>query len=298
MPIEPRPLRSALFIPGNRERWLDRIPTIGADSYILDLEDSVPEAERTEARKLVRAALDRFGGDYTLFVRLNGPDTAHLLDDLEAVVCPGLYGVLLSKTRGPADVTTLDALLGWIEPRTGTPVGKVIILPLLETAIGIRLAYEVAIASPRVAHMGASAARGGDVDHALGLEWTPEGLESLYLRSKVLLDVRAAGIQYPITALWTDIKDLEGLRRFCLQARQLGYMGMKAIHPDHLPIIHEVFSPTAEEIAHWEELIGLLEEAEKNGTTAIIFKGQMVDTAMVKTGRQRLALARAIQPVT
>ncbi len=294
MPIDPKPLRSTLFIPGNRQRWLDRVPTIEADGFIFDLEDSVPEAEREEARRLVRAAIGQFGANHVLFVRINAPDTSHLLDDLEAVVRPGLYGVLLPKTRGPEDVVVVDAILGWLEHRAGMPAGSVIINPLLETAEGIRQAYKVAKASPRVAHMGASAAPGGDAAQAIGFTWTAEGAESLYLRSKILLDARAAGIAYPMTGLWTDIHDLDGLRAFCLRARQLGYTGMKAIHPLHLPVINEVFSPSSEELAYWEELIAVLEQAERQGTTAVTFRGAMVDTAMAKTGRDRLALARKL----
>ncbi len=295
MPILPRPLRSVLFIPGNRERWLARIPSIEADSFVLDLEDSVPAAELPEARRLVRATIERFGREYTLFVRVNSAETPHLFDDLEAVTVPGLYGISLAKTRGPADVIVADAALTWFERRSGAPEGSVIIDPNLETAAGMRLAYEVATASPRVAHMGASMARNGDAARDLGIEWTDTWKESLFARSKIIMDARAAGVQYPLMALWVDIHDLDGLRAFCEEAKQLGYTGMKAIHPDHLPIIHDVFSPTAEEIAYWEELIALLEEAERNGTTAVAFRGAMVDTAMVKTGRDRLALARRLK---
>ena len=294
MPIAPKPLRSSLFIPGNRQRWLDRVPTIESDSFIFDLEDSVPEAEREEARRLVRNTIGQFGGGHTLFVRTNAPDTAHLLDDLEAVVHPGLYGILLPKTRGPEDVVVVAAILDWLEHRAGMPAGSVIINPLLETAEGIRQAYEVAKASSRVAHMGASAAPGGDAAQAIGFTWTSEGTESLYLRSKILLDARAAGVAYPMTGLWTDIQDLEGLRGFAQRARQLGYTGMKAIHPLHLPVINEVFSPSAEEVTYWQELIEAMEEAERRGTTAVTFRGAMVDTAMVKTGRDKLALARKL----
>lgn len=294
MPISPRPLRSSLFIPGNRQRWLDRVPSIEADSFIFDLEDSVPEAERAEARTLVRAAIARFGAGHTLFVRINAPDTPHVLDDLEAVVTPGLYGVLLPKTSGPEDVHVVAAILGWLEHRAGMAPESVIINPLLETAQGIRQAYDVAAASRRVAHMGASAAPGGDAAQAIGFEWTAEGVESLYLRSKILLDARAAGVAYPMTGLWTDIQDLDGLRGFAKRARQLGYTGMKAIHPLHLPVINEVFSPSAEEVAYWEGLIAAMQAAERNGTTAVTYRGAMVDTAMVKTANDRLAIARRL----
>ena len=292
--IQPRPLRSSRFVPGNRQRWLDRTAGIPADAVIYDLEDSVPAAERPQAREMVRAAIGQHGAAKALFVHVNGVDTGQTFDDLEAVVHARLYGVVLPKVRGPEDVTVVDGALSWFERRAGLPVGGTIVNPLPETAEAMRSTYDVAKASPRVAHLGAGTAAGGDVARAIGDEWTPQGLESLSVRSKVIFDVRSAGVQYPMSGVWTDIQDLAGLRAFCVQSRQLGYTGLMSIHPGHLPVINEVFSPTPEEVVYWEELIRLLEEAERNGTTAITFRGEMVDTAMVKTGRDRLALARTL----
>jgi citrate lyase subunit beta/citryl-CoA lyase len=291
MPINPRPLRSVQFIPGNKERWIDRIPEMEADAYILDLEDSVPDADRPAARQLVRAKIEKYGATHPIFVRVNALDSGHTFDDLDAVVCPGLYGVFLPKVRGPRDLIVVDGGLNWFERRNGVPEGLTIINPLMEMASGLQFAYEIATASPRVAHMGGGTAKGADIARAVGFEWTPEGLETLYLRSRVLLAVRAAGVPYPVSGLWTDLHDLEGLRAFCAQTRRLGYTGMQSIYPGHLPIINEVFSLSEDEIAYWEELIVALEEAERQGTTAINFRGEMVDTAMIKTGRDRLALA-------
>ena len=101
MTIQARPLRSSQFVPGNRQRWLDRTAGIPADAVIYDLEDSVPAAERPQAREMVRAAIGQHGAAKALFVRVNGVDTGQTFDDLEAVVQAGLYGVMLPKVRGP-----------------------------------------------------------------------------------------------------------------------------------------------------------------------------------------------------
>ena len=290
-----KPLRSKLFVPGNKDDWMRKAPKYGADGLIFDLEDAVPEHDRPMARQLVRRVLEDLGAQgQTLFVRVNALDTGQTFDDFEAIVCSGLSGILLPKVSGPQDIIAVDQVLSWFERRAGVPNGSVLIHPLLETASGMRLAYEIGIASPRIAYMGAGSAKGGDIARAIGYEWTPEGQETLFVRSKVLLEARAANVPYPMTGLWVDLQDLEGLRRFCLQSRQLGYVGMNAIYPGHVPIINEVFSPSPEEIAYWEELIDLLEEAERQGTTAIAFRGAMVDTAMIKTGRDRLALAQQL----
>ncbi|HEX2174124.1 MAG TPA: CoA ester lyase [Dehalococcoidia bacterium] len=299
MAHQAKPLRSKLFVPGNKDAWLRKAPKYGADALIFDLEDSVPEPDRPMARQLVRSALADLGAQgQILLVRVNALDTGQTFDDFEAIVGPGLHGILLPKVSGPRDIIAVDTALTWFERRAGLSEGIVVIEPLLEMASGMREAYEIASASPRVAYLGAGTAKGADVARALGYEWTPEGLETLFVRSKVLLDARAANVPYPMTGLWTDLHDLEGLRRFCLQSRQLGYVGMNAIYPGHIPTINEVFSPSEDEIAYWRELIVLLEEAERNGTTAITFRGEMVDTAMVKTGRDRLALAESLGRVS
>ncbi|HEX2173382.1 MAG TPA: CoA ester lyase [Dehalococcoidia bacterium] len=295
MGIQPRPLRSKLFVPGNKDDWMRKAPKYGADALIFDLEDAVPEHDRPRARQLVRAVLEDLGAQgQTLFIRVNALDTGQTFDDLEAVVCSGLHGILLPKVSSPRDVIVVDGALNWFERRAGVPEGSTIIQPLLESAAGLRQAYEIAVASPRIAYLGAGSAKGGDMARAVGYEWTPEGLETLFYRSKVLLDARAANIQYPMTGLWVDVRDTEGLRQFAQRSRQLGYVGMHAIYPGHVPVINDVFSPTPDEVAYWEELIGVLEEAERNGTTAVTFRDEMVDTAMVKTGRDRLALARRL----
>ena len=110
------------------------------------------------------------------------------------------------------------------------------------------MAYDIAMASDRVAHMGAAAARVATPPRSVGYRWTLEGAETLYLRSKVLMDSRAAGIQWPISGGWFDIRDLEGLRYWANNLKALGYTGMNLIHPSHVPIVNEIFTPTAEEI--------------------------------------------------
>ena len=294
MPIDPKPLRTVLYVPGNKPEWMRKAPKYGADGLVFDLEDSVPPVERPAARKFVREALLEMGAQHTLLVRVNGIDTGTTADDLEAVVCKGLYGVFLPKARGPEDAVELDVLLSTFERRAGVEVGRTIIVPGLETARAMREAYEVFTASKRVENSGAVVSNGGDIAKALGLMWTRDARESLFLRSKILLDARAAGIRYPMGGLWTDIKDIDGLRAFATEMRHIGYTGLRLIHPSHVPVVNEVFTPTAEEIAYWRGLMEALVIAEKQGTTAITYKGDMVDTAMVRTGTQTLDLARKL----
>ncbi len=294
MSNEAKPLRSLLFVPANKEDWMRKAPRFKADALIFDLEDAVPAASRPEARKIVRQVTEELGAQgQTIFVRVNGMDTGETGDDIEAVVCKELHGIFLPKVRGPEDVVGASALLDHFERKNGVPVGHTFIDPLLETARAANMVSAIASASPRVAYLGGGTAKDGDGARAIGYEWTPQGLETLFARSRTLSEARAAGVPFPISGLWTPIEDLEGLRAFAIQTRQLGYHGMMAIYPGHIATINEVFSPSPEDIVHWKRVISSMAEAEAAGTTAIRGEdGHLIDTAHVKTAQDRLELAR------
>jgi citrate lyase subunit beta/citryl-CoA lyase len=290
MRFKAKPLRSLLFVPGNKEDWMRKAPRYGADALILDLEDSVPEDAKTTARPLVRKMLEELGASgQTLFVRVNCLETGLTGADLEAVTCPALYGVILPKVQAPADVVEIDVLLKFFERKAGMAVGSICIDPALETAQGIRCAYDIAMASERVAHMGGSGGKGGDTARSIGFQWTPEGLETLFVKSKVLVDARAAGVPYPLSGGWMDIHHLDGLRALAMQLKQLGYTGMELIHPSHVPIVNAVFTPTPEEIAHWQGLIKAMEARRQQGSAVVTYAGDMVDVAHEETARAMLA---------
>jgi citrate lyase subunit beta/citryl-CoA lyase len=200
--------------------------------------------------------------------------------------------VILPKVQEPADVVEVDNLLTHFERRQGMEIGQIHIVPSLESAQGIRQAYEIAMASPRVAHMGCGGGKEGDTARSIGYQWTPEGLETLFIRSKVLVDVRAAGILYPLTGGWMDIRDLTGLRAFAQQFKRLGFTGLVLIHPSQVQIANEVFTPTADEVKQWQGLIETMEERRTQGGAAVNYHGDMVDIAHEETARTMLALAR------
>ena len=158
----------------------------------------------------------------------------------------------------------------------------------------MRSAYEIARASARVAYMGGATSRAGDLTRSLGYRWTPEGKETLFLRSKVLVDVRAAGVANPLSGLWGAVDDSDGLLAFARQSRDLGYEGLMVIHPSHLAIVNEIFSPAEDEIAEWRRIIEAMQAAEEEGRGAIRLEGRLIDAAHVVTARQGLARARAL----
>jgi citrate lyase subunit beta/citryl-CoA lyase len=282
-----------LFVPGNRDSYVDPARASGADAIVFDLESAVPYGEKERARDIVGATLEKHGGEGPgLFVRISDARSDHQALDLDAVVVAGLGAVLLPQVVGVDDVRRLDDRLSELEAARGLPPGAILIDPLLETPQALYAAYDLAQCSPRIAYMGAGISRQGDIVRTLGYRWTRRGLETLYFRSKVLLEVRAAGVPFPLSGMWGDVADLDGLRELADQTRDIGYAGMMVIHPSHVPIVNEVFSPTAADIELWRATIAAMAEAERDGRGAIRLRGELIDEAHVKTAEQGLDQAR------
>ena len=292
-----KPYRSMLFVPGHKAAWADKGVASGADALILDLEDSVPAAEKDEARRTVAATIDRLTADDVrpdLWVRAN-PEVSGLLNaDLEAIVRPGLAGLFLAKVFDAQEIVRLDAVLTHIERRDGLEPGSVRLIVSYETATSMAHCEEIAGASPRVASLLGATGPNADVGRELGFEFTPAGLETLYLRSRLVLAARANGLHHPVVGVWQDLRDLDGCRRFCLDNRGLGYRGLVAIHPSHVAIANDVFSPSPEQVEHSRRMIAAFREAEAAGSAAVDFEGQHIDIAHVKTAEGVIALADAM----
>ena len=288
--------RSALYVPGHIPDWMPDAVGSGADLLILDLEDSVPVAEKTRARSLVRESIESLAAEgRNRSVRINGLDTTLALDDLEALVCPALQSVRIPKVESAGDLRELDVLLTHLEMRAGMEPGSVATPLDLETAGAMRNACDILRASPRATSLLLGCGPGGDAAHSVGYQWTENGTETHYLRSRAVLDARAAGIEYPMVTSWWDIRDLDGLRTDAALNRRFGFRGMAVMHPSHVPIVNETFSPNEAELAHARGLIAAMEAAEREGSAAVTYEGLMVDYAMVSTARDLLALADTVE---
>ena len=273
------PYRSILFVPGHRPAWVDKAIGARADCVVLDLEDSVPLAEKVAARAVVAESIARVresNQEVGLFVRVNPLATRLTGGDLEAVVVPGLTGIFAPKIEKATDVLQYDALLDHFEERNGV-TGLEYIVPV-ETVQAIQNCREVAHASPRVGAMIGPSAEHADIARAVGYEWTPEGLETLYLRSRVLLACREAGI-HALTGLWEDLENLDGLREFAVRGRQFGFRGMIAIHPKHVDVVNDVFTPSADDVAFYEGMVKAYEAAAAEGSGALRYRGLHIDKA-------------------
>jgi citrate lyase subunit beta/citryl-CoA lyase len=223
-----------------------------------------------------------------VIVRVNALDTPHFGDDLEAVVRPGLDALLLPKIMSADDVVAFDALVRLFELRAGMPVGSVGLIPSLETARGLAEVEQIA-AAPRVVSLMAAAAKDADVSREVGFRWTPEGLETLFLRSKVVLAARAVGLRHVVLGLWQAIDDLEGLRAFATTNAALGYGGQVLIHPGHVAVVNEVYATPETELERYRGMVAAYEEASARGSGAVLFRGEHVDLAHVQHAREVLA---------
>jgi len=288
-----KPYRSMLYVPGNRAAWMEKAAGYGADCLILDLEDSVPDQEKVAARPLVKAAVAALKvRGQAVTVRINPFVTGLTLDDLEGIMCPELTAVTIPKVENVDDMRELDVLLTHLEMRMGITPGTIETPFNCETAKGMRNVYDIATSCPRVTRVSLAAGPGGDAARAIGYQWSKEGMETLFIRSRTVLECRAAGIQYPTISSWWNIKDVEGLERDARWNRQLGFRGQTVMHPSHVPIVNRVFTPSVDEIAYYEGLIQVMDDARKQGIAAVTYKGDMVDEAMVKTAHEIIELSR------
>ena len=290
-----KPVRTALFAPGIKDRVMGKALAGGADAVILDLEDSVPLATKAEARTLVAKTIDGAAANPSrpgIYVRVNAASTGLLADDLEAVVRPGFDAVLLSKAENIEDVRQTAGSLDRLEKARGVKAGAVEIILQIENALGVYNCFNLIKASPRVAATCFGSARDGDLQTDLGCSWSIEGTELLYARSKVLLDTRAAGANiYPLDGVFADLNDEAGLLADSKLSARLGYIGRTVIHPKQIAPVKAAYAVPEADVAYYQKIATEFAVAEKTGTAAIAVDGKLVDYAMAQRARRVLALA-------
>ena len=295
-----KPVRTALFAPGIKDRVMGKALAGGADAVILDLEDSVPLATKAEARTLAAKTIDGAAANPSrpgIYVRVNAASTGLLADDLEAVVRPGLDAVLLSKTENIDDVRQTAGSLDRLEKARGVKAGAVEIILQIENALGVYDCFNLIKASPRVVATCFGSARDGDLQTDLGCSWSIEGTELLYARSKVLLDTRAAGANiHPLDGVFADLNDEAGLLADSKLSARLGYIGRTVIHPKQIAPVKAAYAVPEADVAYYQKIATEFAVAEKTGTAAIAVDGKLVDYAMAQRARRVLALAALDQP--
>jgi citrate lyase subunit beta / citryl-CoA lyase len=287
------PIRSWLYVPGNRPDRIAKALGLGADAVIIDLEDAVPEGEKERARREAASAIDARAGHRApaLFVRVNALGSAAAPADIAAVVRAGLTGLRFPKCEDAASVSAACALVAAAETAAGLPSGSIAVVPGIESARGLADAAQIASADPRVLALAFGAA---DFARDLGLEPGPDGTETLYARSALVVASRVAGIRPPIESVQTDIADLERLSRSTRAARALGFFGRSVIHPTQIAVVNDVFTPNAAEIARAREIVEAADRGSANGRGAVRSGDELVDAAIVKRAQDTLWLAQEL----
>jgi citrate lyase subunit beta/citryl-CoA lyase len=289
-----KPLRTALFAPGNRPDRAEKALGLDADAVIIDLEDAVPIAEKESSRPLVKQVLEKHPGK-RMYVRINALSTPYAQDDLKGVLCNNLKGIMLPKVESPDDIFEIDKLLTELEAAAGLEREVLEVMPICETAKGLEEAYRIASARPQHHRILTFAFGAADYTLDLGISLTREGKELEYPRSRLPVACRAARILPPLDTPWmVDLKDMDGLIADIRKAKAFGFMGKIVIHPNQIQPCHDIFTPTEEEIGYAKKVIEAFEEAERAGKAAIQIEGKFIDYPVVEKSRRILDLARVI----
>ena len=270
------PIRSYLYVPGDDSRRIEKTLATGADAVVIDLEDAVAPSRKEEARRNAAEILESEPAK-PIFVRVNALGSEVAARDIDAVARLQLSGLRLPKVESLEGVRLVAETLEELRSQAG-------IQCLIESALGLELAFEIARSHERVASISL-----GEADLAADLGVVADaGL--LYARSRIVNASRAAGLQGPVQSVYTNVNDLDGLRRSTAEGKNMGFVGRSAIHPSQVPIINEVFTPTEEEVAEAQVLLDRLDSEARSGTGAFVLEdGHFVDRAVVESARRTLA---------
>jgi citrate lyase subunit beta/citryl-CoA lyase len=276
------PIRTLMFASANDPVRSLKAIAIGASAVCLDLEDAVATSEKAAARAVVaQTLLDPSVEGANAHVRINGVDTAFCDDDLTALgpLLPRLSGILVPMVESADQVRHVAARLDALEAEHGVDAGAVRLIAIAETAKGVLAAPDVASSTPRLRTLLLGPA---DLAHDLGIELTADGYELFHVRSQLVLAARAAGLEGPIDGPFLGLKDDEGTRTSAQWAKRLGYQGKMVLHPQQLPVVAEVFAPSADEITWAQTVVAAFAEHEAKGISAFKLEdGTFVDYPVV-----------------
>jgi citrate lyase subunit beta/citryl-CoA lyase len=281
-------VRSYLYIPGNRRKMLDKTASLPADAFILDLEDSVPAAEKPEARKLVCQYAAKIP-EGRAWVRTNSLDSPFFAGDLEATVgSVGVAGYFVPKIDTVEQVMEIDRQIGALERARDVAAGATKIILTAESARAVLHCFALVTASPRIMSIVFGGARDADLMNDLGCGWSSDGPELMHARQHMLLGARAAGVKAPLDGVYADIRDKEGFERDTALSQRLGYRGRMLIHPDQIEPCKRLYGRSVEEIDYYTRVIAAFAVATAEGKATTTVDGRMIDEAMALAARRVL----------
>jgi len=223
---------------------------------------------------------------------VNALTTRWCHDDVRELAAAGPAGIMLPKADGKDAVAELDGWLSAREAELGLVPGSIRIVPLIETALGLHRAYEIAAASPRVLCLAFGSL---DFCNDVGIRPGEGEPELLYARSQLAVASRAAGVGAPVDTVYANVRDADGLARQARLARNCGFGGKLCIHPDQAPVVNSVFSPTPAEIEEAERIVAAYEAALAAGEGAIQLDGKMIDVPVAERARKIVAMSRLME---
>ena len=283
--------RSMLFLPGNTPNIIINGDSLGADAVILDLEDAVSPSEKDAARILVRNAIKLMKFENCeVIVRINSLDTDYWKSDLDEIVPLKPDLIMPTKTSSADDVQMIDSYITELERKLGIESNTVKLIPLIETALGVENAFEIATASKRVSALFLG---GEDLTADLRCKRTKGGNEIDYSRKRIVCAARAAGVDVYDTP-FTDVNDDEGIYVDAEYAKSLGFTGKSSVSPRHVAAINEVFSPSQEDVDYAYEVMEAIRIAKEQGRGAIALHGKMIDAPIVARAQQTIAMSEEL----
>ena len=282
-----RLIRSLIFVPGNNQRFLDKAKVLSADIVCFDLEDSIPESEKENARNLIKNTLSN-RSEYTssIFVRTNAPSSGKISDDLNKVIQKGIDGIVIPKVNNVKELKKIEKNLSLLEKKR--KLKPIQIIPSIESTEGVVNTYSIASFSKRIPAVVFGIF---DLLNDLGIEYTKDPEGGKYSRAKIPIDAKAAGVS-AIDAIWQDLNDIKGLERDCVIGKSLGYSGKSIIHPDQISITHKIFYPNKLEIQWAEKVCNYYLESTKKGKGATTIDGKMIDEVHFKQAKALLEIVK------
>ena len=289
--------RSLLFVPANQERMLNKLADLPSDGFIFDLEDTIPDPEKSNARQMTLDAMPTVAG-HRSWVRINGLSTGFFHEDVEALVgAKGLVGFIVPKMDSIEDVSAVDKLIASVEIRRQLPVGSTPIIVMMESAGGVLDSRKIMTSSKRIQSMIYGGGEDGDMNVSLGATWTSEGPEMMFVRQFSLVSARAAGFECPLDGVFANVRDPEGFRRDTQLSRNLGFRGRTVIHPNQIADANQIYTPTAAQVEYYSRVVQAYQEALTRGVASTTVDGKLVDLAMAKTAQRLLDHMKAIENI-